>query len=399
MSREETVAVASFGDDPEKIEVVLPPGDPSVLLADVTTKPNFQLYGTGFSYSYPAEVLATLPRQPANTLVEFASPYCFHVPDGATFLTTDASGPARLIFKKIWTDRAAGSSTADYRSPTHVLYHNNTTLRTPDFPTQPHLGPEPVCTGVNVEADKDQSGIYRYSLIRMYFDTAYPAETIGSKAGSESARSEVISRAISALNRFIDVYRVTTKSAHIQRLSGVHIRDIFFKEHNLGFHGAAFGHGIRTAIMNRSEQELRSISKMLSTGEEIATWDLLSLDAEASLTSNSFTVAVVNAFQALELRLEEFLQSRMSVQGLGPGQIEDQLGRTWRTKDRLKELVPALAGRKLITDDRALWDRFCWAYEEIRNKLIHAARELDYSKTDTAVKACRDVIQWLNSIP
>lgn len=398
MSRQEIVAVASFGDDPEKIEVVLPPGDPSVMLADVTTKPNFQLYGTGFSYSYPAEVLATLPRQPGNTLVELASPYCFHVPDGATFLTTDANGSTRLVLKKIWTDRAAGSSTADFRSPTHVLYHNNTTLRTPDFPTKPDLGPEPICSGINVEADKDHSGIYRYSLIRMYFDTAYAAETMGSKAGSESARSEVISRAISALNRFIDVYRVTTKSAHIQRLSRVHIRDIFFREHNLGFHGAAFGHGIRTAIMNRSEQELHSISKMLSTAEEIATWDLLSLDAEASLSSNSFTVAVVNAFQALELRLEEFLQKKMSDQGLRPEQIEDALSRTWRTKERLRELVPAVAGRKLITDDRDLWERFCWAYDDIRNKLIHAARELDYSKTETAVKACRDVVQWLNSI-
>ena len=31
-------AVASFGDDPEKIVVVLPPGDPQVMLADVATK-------------------------------------------------------------------------------------------------------------------------------------------------------------------------------------------------------------------------------------------------------------------------------------------------------------------------------------------------------------------------
>jgi hypothetical protein len=32
----------------------------------------------------------------------------------------------------------------------------------------------------------------------------------------------------------------------------------------------------------------------------------------------------------------------------------------------------------------------------IRNKLIHAARDLDYDKADRAVRACRDVSQWLN---
>ena len=70
-------AVASFGDDPEKIVVVLPPGDPQVMLADVATKPNFQLFGTAFSYSYPEEELSKRPAQPANTLIEMGVPYCF----------------------------------------------------------------------------------------------------------------------------------------------------------------------------------------------------------------------------------------------------------------------------------------------------------------------------------
>jgi hypothetical protein len=167
------IAVASFGDDPEKIEVILPPGDPEIILADVTTKPNFQLFGTALLYSYPGEELARLPAQPANTLVEIASPYCFHVPDCAMFAMKDEGGMSHLVFRKVWTDRAAGSSNADYRSPTHVLYHNKTTLQTPNFPSQLDLGLEPICKGVNVEADKDRTGVFRYSLVRMFFDTAY----------------------------------------------------------------------------------------------------------------------------------------------------------------------------------------------------------------------------------
>jgi hypothetical protein len=392
------IAVASFGDDPTKIKVILPPGDPQAMLAEVATKPDFQLFGTAFSYSYPEEELSKRPPQPANTLIEMGVPYCFHVPANAKFEMKEADATSHLVFKKVWTERASGSSNADYRSPTHVLYHNHTTVQTPNFPTELDHGPEPLCRGVNVEADKDRSGLYRYSLVWMFLGSAYTRETLTTKVGSESARSEMIARALAALNRFIDVYRVVTNTPHMQQLQGVHVRDIFFREHNIGFHGASFGHGIGTAIMNRSEAELTAISRMIATGEEIAPWDLLLLDAEGSLDSNSFTLAVVNAFQALELRLEDFLQKRMRAQALTPVQIEEQLSKTWRIKERLKDLIPSLVGRRLVDDDPNLWDRFCWAYDDIRNKLIHAARDLDHARTGKAVVACRDVSRWLDSL-
>jgi|CZKX01.1.fsa_nt_gi hypothetical protein len=391
-------AVASFGDDPEKIVVLLPPGDPQVMLAEVATKPNFHLFGTAFSYSYPDEELGKRPAQPANTLIEMGVPYCFHVPDNAMFELKQDGAVSHLVFRKVWTTRAAGSSNADYRSPTHVLYHNKTTVRTPNFPTEPDLGPEPICTGVNVEAEKDRSGLYRYSLVWMFLDTSYTRGTLMSTAGSESARSDMIARGVAAINRFVDIYRTVTKAAHVQRLANVHVRDIFFREHNIGFHGASFGHGIGTAVMNRSETELNAISRMSLTGEDIPTWELLFLDADASLNSNSFTLAVVNAFQALELRLEDFLERRMAHHGMQPADIEERLGRIWRTKERLKDLVPSLAGRRLMDDDPNLWNRFCWAYDDIRNKLIHAARDLDHNKAELAISACRDVGVWLDAI-
>jgi len=390
--------VASFGDDPEKIEVIFPPGDPQVMLAEVATKPSFRLFGTALSYSYPDEELGKLPAQPANTLIEMGIPYCFHVPDNAMFELKQDGTVSHLVFRKVWTTRVAGSSNADYRSPTHVLYHNKTTVQTPNFPTEPDLGPEPICTGVNVEAEKNRSGLYRYSRVRMFLDTAYTREALISKAGAESARSDMIARGVAGINRFIDVYRAVTKAAHIQRVASVHVRDIFFREHNIGFHGASFGHGIGTAVMNRSETELNVISRMTATGEDIATWDLLFLDADASLNSNSFTLAVVNAFQALELRLEDFLESRMGRQGMRQAEIDERLDRMWRTKERLKDLVPSLVSRRLIDDDPKLWDQFCWAYDDIRNKLVHAARALDHEKAERAISACRDVSAWLDGV-
>jgi hypothetical protein len=391
-------AVASFGDDPTKIEIILPPGDPQVMLADVATRPDLQLFGTAFSYSYPEEELANRSTQPANTLIEVGVPYCYHVPINTMISLKDARATIHLVLKKMWTVRAEGSSEADYFSPTHVLYHNKTSIRTPNFPSEPNLGPEPMCTGTNVEALKDLVGLYRYSLVWLFFDTGYTREALASEAGGRSARSEVIARTVAALNRFIDIYRVVTGSAHIQRLSSVHVRDIFFQEHNIGFHGASFGHGIGTAIMNRSGAELDEIASKAASGEEIPPWDLLFLDAEASLETNAFTLAVVNAFQALELRLEDFLETKMTAQGLSAADIEERLGRIWRIKDRLKDLVPSLSGHRLIDDDSKLWDRFCWAYDDIRNKLIHAARDLDHDKTERAVSACRDIGRWLDAI-
>ena len=104
----------------------------------------------------------------------------------------------------------------------------------------------------------------------------------------------------------------------------------------------------------------------------------------------------MNAFQALELRLEDFLDKKMTAQGLPDTDIEERLGRTWRTKERLKELVPSLSGRRLIDDDPKLWDRFCWAYDDIRNKLIHAARDLDRGGR---LPRCRSVAQRDCMIP
>jgi hypothetical protein len=60
--------------------------------------------------------------------------------------------------------------------------------------------------------------------------------------------------------------------------------------------------------------------------------------------------------------------------------------------------IPLLTSRQLFEDDRNVWDRFCWAYDDIRNKLIHAARDLDQNRTEKAITACREVERWLNSI-
>jgi hypothetical protein len=391
-------AVASFGDDPSKVEVVLPIGDVRQMLSEVSTKPQFQVYGMSMRYSYPEEVLATLPPMPANTLVEVALPFCFHLPNGITLRVSHAGPPATIVaLTKVWTSAATGSSTADYYATDRVTYHNSTTLRTPDFPQDPALGPIAQCSGVNVERERDATGMYRYTRARIFFDTTYPATIKEKDKEFSAAEKEVVMIALQVVNRLIDVYRLVTYSDYIQRLPAIHVTDLFFRQHNMGSHGASFGHGLRTAIMNRSEREMQEIAKLLRLGDELTLHEFLLLDAQASLEDNRFALAVIHAFQALELYLEEFLRARLVAKGLGEAVVEAKLKSVWRTKERLTDLLQEATGHNLL-EERRLWDDFCTVYDQIRNKLIHSAHDLDTTRTRKTVQVCRDVIRWVETL-
>ena len=391
-------ALASFGDNPDKVEVVLPVGDVREMLAQLATKPQFQVYGMGIRYSYPDDVLAGLPAGPANTLVEVALPYCFNLPNDI-LLSVKAPGlqAAFVVLRKIWTELVENPSGADFYAADRVTYHNPTTLRTPTFPQKPELGPIPRCRGVNIERDRDTSGSYRYTKAQVFLNTDYPPTIADNQQEFQEAEGEVIACVLHVVNRLIDVYRLVTGSDYIQRVPAIHVTDLFFRSHNVGTHGASFGHGIRSAIMNRSENEMRGIAALLESGDELPVHDLLMLDAEASLESNRHILAVTHAFQALELFLEELLRQRLAASGLDARTVEGRLDTMWRTKERLRDLLREATGRSLL-DERRLWEDFCTVYDQTRNKLIHAARDLDATKTRKAVQVCREVIQWLRSV-
>ena len=116
------------------------------------------------------------------------------------------------------------------------------------------------------------------------------------------------------------------------------------------------------------------------------------------MADNQYALAVVHAFQALELSLQSFLEDRMLSDGLSHKQVAQRLRSVWPLKRRMKEFVPTYTGKALSVVDNALWARFCWAHDEIRSEFLHAARALDREKTEKAVTACRDVHDWLKSL-
>jgi len=191
-----------------------------------------------------------------------ALPFCFHLPNGLFLRVSLAGLPAMVVaLQKVWTAVATGSSTADYYATDRVTYHNPTNLQTPNFPQDPVMGPTAQCSGVNIERERDSTGTYRYTRVQIFFDTTYSSTIKENNEEFARAEKEVVMIALQVVNRLIDVYRLVTRSDYVQRVPAIHVTDLFLRQHNLGSHGASFGHGIRTAIMNRSEGEVQEIAK------------------------------------------------------------------------------------------------------------------------------------------
>src|SRR5260370_20071271 len=91
---------------------------------------------------------------------------------------------------------------------------------TPTIPQAAELGPWPHFTGTNVEIHKDTHGIFRYTQVRVFFDSIQT--DIGGPEGAEAipgVRSAAVARAtkIAAqiINYLLDVYRSITGEHHV----------------------------------------------------------------------------------------------------------------------------------------------------------------------------------------
>jgi hypothetical protein len=368
------------------------------MLSQVSVQKSLQLYELDLHYSSASGATPDPARFPRNTMVEVALPYCLHLPNGLTLFVsvTGATGGAVVILQKFWTTAAAGSATADLFTADRVTYAAPVTFNTPNFPEAPELGPRLACSGTNIELDRDTSGQFRYSKIKIFFDTQHQQLDTKSKSAMAAVRAEAVGLALKIVNRMIDVYRYVTKEDFVQRLGSIHVTDLYFARHDVGIHGASFGGGIRDAIMNRTGHEIEEIARTLKAHSEIPLAELLFLDAQAALSTDRYVLAVIHAFQGLEVFLEEFLYRRFADKGMTPDAIE-KIVAPRRTKERLKDVLRQSTGHSLA-ENRELWDRFCLSYDQVRNKLIHAAKEIDQHRSREAVEACLAVQTWLNKL-
>lgn len=332
-----------------------------------------------------------------NTIVEINIPYCLHIPNGVEL---DINIPeknlqARVLCRKIWTSKAAGSSITDIYAEDKTIYFNNGDVITPKLPVDLLLGWQPDLTGKNVERIKDNNGHFRFTQLQILLKTGYTKKQLGNKSGLDKISSEIGERAIEIVNRLLDVYRYITKEEFVERLGSINITNIYLYEHNFGIYPVTMN--TQSAVMNRSKQETEKIAEMLKNGGKPPLYELLLLNARSSLDKRMFNLSIVSSFQGLEIFLENFFIDKYTRQNMTQIDIKAKLDRVWKTKERLRDLLKETTGHSLL-ENRILWDQWCTAYDEIRNEVIHRGKEIDQSATEKTLKLNQDVIDWIKSL-
>jgi len=334
-----------------------------------------------------------------NTVVEVNLPYCLHFPNSHS---CEVSLPERGInafvrFMKVWTEHAPDSSMVDIFSEDQITHFQQVEITTPDLPQKPKLGWELKFTGKNIEKYKDNTGYFRYSKLIIQFQTDYKKKNLTSKKVPAKFRREVEETAVEIVNRILDTYRLITGEEYVQRVGSINITNLFFSDHNLGFMLAPMGRGIKGATMNRSRREIQRIESMLSKGIGPPLYELLFLNAKASLNNRMFTLAVVESFQAMEIFLENFLIDKYKERHLSEQAINSKLKTTWRTKERLKNSLEEVTGHSLL-ENQHLWNNWCTMYDKTRIEVIHRGKEPGKKETEKAINLNRDVVTWIQNL-
>ena len=250
-----------------------------------------------------------------NTIVEVAIPFCLNLPQDyiCKVEIPEKKYSALVHFGKIWTKNSKGSSSVDLFEEDNIIYFAKTEVITPPVPQNDENGYELCYQGKKVIKTRDNTGYFRYSKLFIEINTNYSKERLKNNSKyKETSLSEIREKTHEIVNRILDIYRFITNENHVERLSDINIKNIYFVDHNIGFYVLKMGAGIQSAIVNRSKKEINEIKKLLENGFSCPIYELLFLNSEASYHKKMFTLAVVESFQALEIFLENFLISKLT---------------------------------------------------------------------------------------
>lgn len=238
---------------------------------------------------FPVYSLVEKPEVPeyANTIAEVNLPYCLHLPNGyeVDVNLLEKKYKAKAIFKKVWTNKAKGSSEADIFAKDRATYFQKGTITSPVLPHKEASGWELNFTGRNVEKTKDNSGYFRYTKLQVLFNTNYKKKEI-EKGKLDTIQKEISERVSEIVNKILDIYRYITKEEYIERLGSLNITNVYFFEPDVGFYPV--GMRIEGATMNKSKNEIKEIKNMLARGESPPLYELLILNSKSSLNKKVY---------------------------------------------------------------------------------------------------------------
>jgi hypothetical protein len=370
-------------------------------LNQISLSPVSGIYNFHTSFQYDnEEVLKDFDY--GNTVIQVNLPFVLHIPNEFDFEIElkDNNIKGLVTTRKIWTNRAnsdgIGSSEVDLYCKDNALYFKNSNFITPKIPMNPKEGWEPFFTGQNVEKIKDKGGVFRFTQLYIEIDTNYSKEQLENDK-VEKVLKKVKESALKIVNKLIDAYRLSTKLHHITRLGNLNVSMVYFKYLNTGFYTPSMGFGIETAPINRSYKEIQKMRDFLESDDDSSMCDLLILDSLDSFELKNYSQSVLQSFQALEIKLEQFIFNKLIEEGQTEDEVNKYLNTNWMTKTRLKDSMKKLTGSSLQEYSQDLWDRWCTNYDKVRNEVIHRGYEPEESEVGKMLNTNKEVYEWIST--
>lgn len=318
-----------------------------------------------------------MPKSEFNTMVLLNTPYVFYLPD---YFVINLTHPleCRVKFIKQWTARVKDSNRLNAVSGKR-LYFRNFDLKTPMLPLDVTSGPNIGFTGKNIEKDGDNSGEYRYSTLLVELDTNLSDEDI---KDTKLVLEKVKALVIDVVFYLTKIYKYCAKDFSI-RFNPPIIVEIFFPERNLGFY-VIDGALIRDATINNAKHEIEQFEQLSEEGFEPTLDLILLMDAKSAFLAQEYKLAILEAFQAMDVFLETFMRAGFEKKGLDASAVEQKLENTWKTRERVEKLLIDLCGKGLSQIDGKCGSDWHNMYENVRNVMIHKGYQ---PSRDDALKA------------
>lgn len=333
---------------------------------------------------------ADLPKSEFNTMLLLNIPYVFYLPD---YFAINLNYPAecRIKFIKQWTERVKDSDRFDAVSEKR-LYYRNFNFKTPKLPLDVTNGPNINFTGKNIEKE-DNNGEYRYSTLLIELDTNFSVEELKDNKLILEKIQLIVREIVVYLTR---IYKYCSKSFNI-RFRQPTLLEIFFPQRNLGFY-VIDGALIRDATVTLSKSEIDQFESLSESGFEPTLYEMLLMDSKSAFLNLEYKLAILEAFQSMDVFLEDFIRTSFKKKGILDAEIDRKLDQSWKTRDRIEKLVAEISGKGLSQIDGKLGSSWHCLYEDVRNAMIHKGYLPSKKETMKVININESVMQLIKSL-
>lgn len=305
-----------------------------------------------------------IPKSKFNTIIRVNIPYVIYFPN---FFSITVKEPriAKITFFKHWTDKIENPNKFDVVS-SETLYYGDNKYKTPIFPIENNKEWQFIGTGKNIEKINDNTGYFRFTSLKIEFNTKYHNKTL--KNNPKAIIQKITDDLIRLINHFLTIYRKISGRVHIKPLKEVMITDLFFLKKNIGFHFVNMD--ITKAKINHSRKIIKKCKVKIEKGYSVGISDILFDNAKANILSKEFKLAVVESFQGFDVFIEKAIIDLCKKMKLPKKQFAKLISGT--TKTRLNNIKTLIAGSKF---NSVLHDKWKDAYDDIRIPIIHKDKD------------------------